>query len=445
VKLPELGENLEAAEVAAVLVQVGDRVRREQPLIEVETEKATLEVPAPADGTVAELLVRVGDTINVGQTILRLDSASGASATPPPVDERAAPESPVRQEPTPAETPARPEPAPPPPADSRRADEGAATAAPPAVVESPATTPGRREPRLGPTVPAAPSVRALARQLGIDILQVAGSGPGGRISRDDVKAHAKRIIRSVSAAGPTPALPDFSRWGEVSSEPLSGIRRATARNMSTAWATVPHVTQCDRADISQLESMRRRFNRREEAKGRKLTLTAIVIKTAAAALKQYRVFNASLDLARERLIYKKYVHVGVAVDTERGLLVPVIRDADDKSIRQVVDELAALAARAREKKLGLDEMSGASFTVSNLGGLGTTYFSPIVNWPQVAILGVGRAEQQAVHAEGKFEPRLILPLSLSYDHRIIDGADAARFLRWVAEALEQPLLLLLDE
>jgi pyruvate dehydrogenase E2 component (dihydrolipoamide acetyltransferase) len=240
-------------------------------------------------------------------------------------------------------------------------------------------------------------------------------------------------------------LPDFNRWGEIEIEPLSNIRRATAKKMTTAWTTVPHVTQFDRADITQLESMRKRVNQRDEAEGRKVTMTAIVIKMVASALKQFPDFNSSLDLANDAIVRKKYVHIGVAVDTERGLLVPVIRDVDRKSLVQVAAELTELATRARDKKLALDEMGGAGFTVSNLGGLGTTYFSPIVNWPQVAILGVGRAEHQAVFDDGEFRPRLMMPLSLSYDHRIIDGADAARFLRWLAEALEQPLLLLLDE
>jgi pyruvate dehydrogenase E2 component (dihydrolipoamide acetyltransferase) len=316
------------------------------------------------------------------------------------------------------------------------------------VIEFPAA---RVKPEIGPSVPASPSVRRLARELGADIQDVAGSGPGGRISRDDVKAHAKRIVTGMAVSGaagpvaPAAALPDFSQWGEIATEPLSNIRRATAKNMAMAWATVPHVTQFDRADITQLESMRKRFNKRDEAEGRKLTMTAIVLKMVAAALRQFPKFNASLDLANDVVVYKKYIHLGVAVDTERGLLVPVIRDADRKSLVLVSSELNDLAGRARDKKLGLDEMSGASFTVSNLGGLGTTYFSPIVNWPQVAILGVGRAEHQAVYDEGQFQPRLMMPLSISYDHRIIDGADAARFLRWLAEALEQPLLLLLDD
>jgi len=444
-RLPELGENIESADVVAVLVQVGDRVRRDQPLLEVETEKASLEVPSTADGTVREVLVRVGDRIAVGQTILRIEAAAAAAAAPVE-PAAAAPSEERKEEAAEQELQRAPEAA---AARAAAASAGAgpaAAAAPdaaPAVIEFPAS-PTRRRPEIGPTVPAAPSVRALARELGIDIGQVRGSGPGGRISRDDVKAHAKEIITAGGAA-PAPALPDFGQWGEISREPLSSVRRATARAMAAAWAQVPHVTQFDRADVTQLESLRQRFNTRDEARGRKLTLTAIVIKMVAAALRQFPRFNASLDLAHEAVILKKYVHVGVAVDTERGLLVPVIRDVDRKSLLQIADELADLASRAREKKLGLEEMQGASFTLSNLGGLGTTYFAPIVNWPQVAILGVGRAEQQAVWLDGQFQPRLLLPLSVSYDHRILDGADAARFLRWLAEALEQPLLLLVDE
>jgi pyruvate dehydrogenase E2 component (dihydrolipoamide acetyltransferase) len=433
VKLPELGENIETVEVSAVLVEVGTHVTEDQPLIEVETEKANLEVPAPAEGTVVELLVKVGDRLEVGQVIVKLDTeATEAVPAEADVEEKAVEVEQGGERPEPPEVP-----------EAHRVEDVHQS-----VIAFPAA---QRKPEIGPTVAAAPSVRRLARELGIDIHEVAGSGPGGRITRDDVKAHTKRVVSGMAAVASTGAtampahLPDFSQWGETVTEPLSSIRRATAKNMATAWASVPHVTQFDRADITQLESMRKRFNTRDESAGRKLTMTAIVLKMVAAALRQFPKFNASLDLANERVIYKKYVHLGVAVDTERGLLVPVIRDADRKSLVQVAGELDDLAERARDKKLSLDEMSGASFTISNLGGLGTTYFSPIVNWPQVAILGVGRAEHHAVFAEGQFQPRLMMPLSISYDHRLIDGADAARFLRWLAEALEQPLLLLLDE
>jgi pyruvate dehydrogenase E2 component (dihydrolipoamide acetyltransferase) len=433
-KLPELGENVEAVEVSAILVKAGDRVRRDQPVVEVETEKASLEVPATADGTVAEVLVEVGDEVTVGQALLRIDVAGAVAAeleTLQPAAER------------PAEAPGLAAQAEAPPGDAVEA------VADRSVRQIPAVRAGART-EIGPTAPAAPSVRALARQLGVEVAEVPGSGPGGRISRDDVKAFAKSIIRRARAAGPATSvapleLPDFSQWGEIEREPLSKLRRATATSMARSWTTVPHVTQFDRADISQLESMRKRFNRRPDAQDRKLTMTAIVIKMVAAVLRQYPKFNASLDLANDSIVYKKYVHIGVAVDTERGLLVPVMRDVDRKSLTQVARELDDLAARARSKKLGLDEMRGAGFTVSNLGGLGTTHFSPIVNWPEVAILGVGRAEHQAVFDGGKLEPKLLIPLSISYDHRLIDGADAARFLRALAEALEQPLLLLLDE
>jgi pyruvate dehydrogenase E2 component (dihydrolipoamide acetyltransferase) len=421
VVLPELGENIEAADVSAVLVAVGDVIRRDQPVIEVETEKASLEVPASAAGRVAELLVHAGDTVKVGQVILVVEGEPGEAADRAPTPTSA---------PT-AATPPDPEPEPPavvPPSTAARAVPVAQLAAP----------------QIGGTVPAAPSVRALARELGLAIRAVPGSGRGGRISRDDVKAYAKQLIlamepgRLAPVLPSAPALPDFSRWGEVEREPLSKIRRATAKNLGHAWNSVPHVTQFDRADITQLEALRKETNQGAAAGTAKLTVTAVVLKLLAAALEKFPKFNAALDLAGDSIVFKKYVHIGVAVDTPRGLLVPVVRDVDRKPLQEVAAELGELAAKARDRKLKPDEMAGACFTVSNLGGLGTTYFSPIVNWPEVAILGVGRAEIQAV-AEGQtFRPRLILPLSLSYDHRVIDGADAARFLRWVAEALEQP-------
>ena len=451
IKLPELGENVETADVAAVLVKVGQTVTADQPLIEVETEKANLEVPAPSAGKIAELLVAVGDKLRVGQVIAKLEEGVSVADERPA---KAGPTKEPKQEPAreerksarkraePASRPVEPPAAAAPVPQAERGEEQARDVAS-SVIEFPAP---RRKPQIGATVPAAPSVRRLARELGLDIQSVPGSGPGGRISHEDVKAHAKQLLTSAGPAREAgPALPDFAQWGEIVAEPLSALRRATARNMAAAWSNVPHVTQFDRADITQLESMRRRFNQRQDQRGRKLTLTAIAIKMVASALRQFPRFNASLDLAHETVILKKYVHVGVAVDTRRGLLVPVIRDADHKSVVQIANELDELAERAREKKLGPDDMAGATFTVSNLGGLGTTYFSPIVNWPQVAILGLGRAEQQAVYEEERFQPRLILPLSLSYDHRLIDGADAARFLRWLAEAIEQPLLLLADE
>ena len=294
-------------------------------------------------------------------------------------------------------------------------------------------------------VPAAPSVRRFARELGIDITDVSGSGAGGRITSEDVKEHVKaQLVRSSGGAQQAPALPDFSRWGEVSFEEMTSIRRITAEQMARAWRTVPQVTQHDLADITDIEDLRAHYQARIEAKGGKLTLTAILVKVAAAALRVFPNLNASIDMENTRIVRKHYVHIGVAVDTERGLLVPVIRDADRKSIAVIARELDDLAQRARNRKLLPDEMQGATFTISNLGGIGGTAFSPIVNWPEVAILGVSRGRTQPQWRDGQWHPRLMLPLSLSYDHRLVDGADAARFTRWIAEALERPLLLLLE-
>jgi len=408
--LPELGGNIETVDVPAILVAVGDQVRLDRPVIEVETEQASLEVPSTFEGRIEKLLVSAGDKVAVGQVLLVVETIPGAvsvEAIPVPV----------------APTPAAPTPA-----------------APSAAVAPPSPRPAV----IGTPVPAAPSVRALARELGLEIAGVPGTGRGGRISRNDVKAHAKRLISGAATpAGraSAPELPDFSRWGAVRREPMSAVRRATLAGMTRSWTTVPHVTQFDDADITHLEALRRSFNQRPEAAGRKLTVTAVVVKLVAAALRRFPELNASIDAPAEAVVFKDYVSIGVAVDTERGLLVPVIRDTDTKRLVQVVEELTDLAERARSKKIKPDEMQGATFTVTNLGGLGTTHFSPIVNWPEVAILGVGRAETRPVMQEGQFVPRLMLPLSLSYDHRLVDGANAARFLRWVAEALEQPLLL----
>jgi pyruvate dehydrogenase E2 component (dihydrolipoamide acetyltransferase) len=305
-----------------------------------------------------------------------------------------------------------------------------------------------------PVAPAAPSVRRMARELGVDIDQVAGSGPSGRISTEDVKAHAKRIVTSGgagasgggAAALASAALPDFARWGEVERQPMRAVRRKTAEHLSSAWATIPHVTQHDDADITGLEELRKRYAKQAEAAGGNLTVTAIAVKVIASALKVFPQFNSSVDMAAGEIVQKKYVNIGVAVDTDRGLLVPVIKDADGKNIVQLSVELSQLSEKARTRKISLDEMQGGCFSISNLGGIGGSYFTPIINAPEVAILGISRARMQQVHNKetGQFAARLMLPLSLSYDHRVIDGADGIRFLRWVAEALEQPFLLALN-
>jgi pyruvate dehydrogenase E2 component (dihydrolipoamide acetyltransferase) len=404
-------------------------------------------VPSPFGGVVTDVRVKVGDEIKVGHVLLTLDAESKEPASP----SAEAPASGDGAHSTEPATPVRPRPQ----AEEPRAAEPASPGTPaPDLTATPIAQPvGSAE---ATATPASPSVRMRARELGIDVSQVAGTGPGGRISMEDITEHARMLISSqgwpAPAASPSAAggpaveveLPDFSQWGEVRREPMTGVRRKTAEHVATAWGNVPHVTQFDQADITRLEALRKRWAPKSEATGGKLTVTAIILKVASAALKVFPRFNASLDLARREIIYKNFVHIGVAVDAGHGLLTPVIRDADSKNILQLAAELTQLSQRARTKKLTSDEMRGSSFTVSNLGGLGTTYFSPIVNYPEVAILGVGRASQQAVYQESAFVPRLILPLSVSYDHRLIDGADAARFLRWIAEALEEPLKIALE-
>jgi pyruvate dehydrogenase E2 component (dihydrolipoamide acetyltransferase) len=443
VRLPELGENIEYGDVVAVLVSEGEWIDKDQSIIEVESEKAALEIPSPLAGVVKEIRVKVGDRIAVGQVILVIE-IGGAKET----GARKASE-PLRQEE--AEAGAR-----------RRSEvgEGKVEAARGETAGAPPATSEPSDEAAPEVVAAGPAVRRLARELGVDVHRVRGSGPGGRISAEDVKEEARRLLSAASSQGaragetteagatafaePTPRLPDFSQSGAVTRERMGSLRRAATKMLSLSWRVIPHVTQFDRADITDLEEQRKTLGHGLEQEGTKLTVTAIIVRAAVSALRKFPRFNASVDEASEEIVYKQYVHVGVAVDTERGLVVPVIRDADRKTLRQLAVELAELAEKARGRKLAPDDMSGAGFTVSNLGGLGTTYFTPIVTWPQVAVLGVGRAEIQPVFRQGEFVPRRILPLAISYDHRLIDGADAARFLRWIAASLETPLQLLLE-
>jgi pyruvate dehydrogenase E2 component (dihydrolipoamide acetyltransferase) len=473
--LPELGENIEAGDVVRVLVHAGDTLQRDQPILELETDKATIEVPSSVSGVVKELRVKTGDKVKVGQAILVVDD-QGAEATPSEPDTAGA-KAPSAHAGAPAALEAATEggqamdvqPKP------DTVDDGAtrgrqereqgigetdkSTAAAQAT-DAPAKAGAHEQrgrvldiaagrapqPPAAEPVPAAPSTRRFARELGLDISAVPGSGPGGRISVEDVKTHARGVIAGAGSALPGRAvvLPDFTRWGEVERQPMRAIRRKTAEHMATAWATVPHVTQGDKTDITDLEHLRQRYAKRVEAAGGKLTVTAIALKVIASALKVFPQFNASIDVANDEVVLKKYVHIGVAVDTENGLLVPVIRDVDQKNIVQLSVELQGLAEKAKARKLSLEEMEGGSFTISNLGGIGGTYFTPIVNVPEVAVLGISRASTEPVWKDGQFVPRLMMPLSLSYDHRVIDGADAIRFLRWVCEALEQPFVMSLQ-
>lgn len=429
-RLPELGENVEKGDLLKVLVSVGDVISEDQPVLELETEKATLEVPSSVSGRVKEIHVKAGEKVKVGQLVFTLEGgaspAASAGATAPATEKKA---------------PAAPAPAPKPQAQAPAAEVVPSQASAPSAPE-PAPAVGQGEKKL---VPAAPSVRRMARELGVDIGQVPGTGPGGRISAEDVKTY----IRNLSAGrreggfqiGAAVPMPDFSRWGAIERESMRAVRRATASHLSHAWVTVPRVTQHDRADITHIERLRKQHSQKTEAQGGKLTITAIALKVVASALHKFPQFAASIDPEREEIIYKKYRHIGVAVDTDRGLLVPVVRDADKKNIVELSVELAQLAEKARNRKLAPDDMEGGVFSISNLGGIGGTSFTPIVNWPEVAILGMSRSSLEPLYVDGQFQPRLMLPLSLSYDHRLIDGADAARFLRWVAEALEQPFLI----
>jgi pyruvate dehydrogenase E2 component (dihydrolipoamide acetyltransferase) len=408
IKLPELGENIDVAQVLSVLVSVGDRVEKDQPVIELETDKATAEVPAEASGVVKEVLVKEGDEIKVGQTILSLESES-AEAEPAGNGEGS------RGEPRTVAAP--PAPAPRPPVKETREERPAEKVEvvkekPEALdeVRAPETPPPapvpRPEARVAPPgvpAPAAPSVRRRARELGLDIHQVAGTGPGGRISREDVLAAARAVIGreqpalggAPRTAGPAlPDLPDFTVYGEVEREPADRVRKLTAQTMSLSWRTIPHVTQHDRADITNLEEWRKSMAPKVEKTGGKLTVTAIAVRIVASALKVFPKFNASFDEKNEEIVYKKYVNVGVAVDTERGLLVPVVRNADQKNLTELSMEVSTLARKAREKTIRADQLQGANINISNLGGLGTTTFSPIVAWPQVAVVGIGRAETQ---------------------------------------------------
>jgi pyruvate dehydrogenase E2 component (dihydrolipoamide acetyltransferase) len=445
-RLPELGENISQGDLVRLMISSGSKVSEGQPVMELETDKAVVEVPSSVSGVVSELKVKEGDKIKVGQLIFTLQGGapSQAEAVRPPTrpvehvsgqhGARLAFQAAIRAEGKTEEQALPPD---------QPVQQPAAFSMPVQLGKVAGT-----EHRAA--VPAAPSTRRLARELGVDIYEVKGTGPGGRISEDDVKAHAKALLTTAVSAPQSaaraghfvePKLPDFAKWGKIERVSIRGVRRKTAEHLAESWNIIPHVTQHDRADITELEHLRARFAPKAEQAGGKMTVTAIALKVCAAALKVFPQFNATIDMEKEEIIYKQYIHIGVAADTDRGLLVPVIRDVDKKNIVELAVELSQLSQKAREKKITLADMEGGTFTITNLGGIGGTAFTPIVNHPEVAILGLSRSRMEPEWIDGKFEPRLILPLSLSYDHRLIDGADAARFLRWVAEAFEQPFLL----
>lgn len=441
-KLPDLGEGVHEGQIISVLVKEGDTISEYQPMLEVETDKAAVEIPAPRSGVVARLLVQAGQQVKVGQVLIVIDDSAAAArpaagaavpAAASPAKQAAAGAAPVpRTAPAPALVEAPP----------ARAPASAAAAIAPALHEGP--------------VPAAPVVRKLARELSVDLRQVHGTGPGGRILREDVERFAlSRQSRAEPAEPPTTtgtrlelpaeALPDFSQYGPIRREQPPQIRRTIARQMTRAWLNVPRVTHGEEADITELEHNRKAYNAGLKEDQPKLTITAIVMKAVASALRRFPMVNCSYDAANEEILYKDYVHIGVAVDTPRGLVVPVLRDVDRKPLPQIAAELSDLAERTRTARFEIAELRGATFTVTNVGALGGTFSTPMVNFPEVAILALSRSSWRPrvlEHQNMQIVPRLILPMSLSFDHRVVDGADAARFTRDVIGSLENPLRLI---
>ena len=434
IKVPEIGENVESGVVVAVHIKAGDALAVDDTVIELETDKALVEIPSPFSGRVTEVLAKAGAQMNVGDVIARVETQGQAAN---------------KKENVPAPDTATGVPASGPERGAEEASRAPAVPEPPTEGSEPQPTRNEKTPDR-PPAPAAPSIRRLARELGVDIVDVGGSGPGGRITEADIKTHVRHQqpgasgISGAPAVPGTPTLPDFSRWGTVDIEEMDTVRRLTAQSTAASWTIIPHVTQFDEADITGVMTFIEKNAGKMEQAGAKLTVTAIITRVCAEALKRFPRFNASIDVANRRIILKRYVHIGIAADTPRGLLVPVIRDADRKSIVALAKAISDLAARARNKKVKPDELEGGTFSISNQGGIGGVGFTPIVLWPQVAILGVSRSAVKPVYVQDRFEPRTILPLSLSYDHRIIDGADAARFLRWICDGLEQPMTLFLD-
>ncbi len=433
VKLPDLGENIESADVLNILVNPGDKLEKDQGILEIETDKATIEVPSSVSGTVKEVLIKSGEKAKVGQVILKVEVAiveKEVKKVDPAKEEK------VEQKEIKTEVPSV----------QQEAAKGEIEEFHPGEIDE-------QPPIRKNAAPAAPSVRRIAREIGIDIQKVPGTGPNGRISMDDVKGYAKKLNEERESGGgyssigvKAEALPDFSKFGEVEVKPMNKIRSVTADHLSYAWNVIPHVTQFDKADITELEKIRKQFNPNVEKAGGKLTVTSILLKVITSALKVFPQFNSSIDLQKKEIIYKKYFNIGIAVDTPNGLIVPVLKNVDKKNLTELSVEMNALAEKARLRKISLDELQGACFTITNLGGIGGTSFTPIVNSPEVSILGVSRGNFEPVYDKvtKEFEARLMLPLSLSYDHRIIDGADAARFLRWVCEALEQPIKIMVE-
>jgi pyruvate dehydrogenase E2 component (dihydrolipoamide acetyltransferase) len=420
VRLPRLGEGADSGTVAAIFVKEGETVKKDQPILELESEKAVASIPTPVAGTVTKIHVKEGDEIKVGTLIFSI-AESGEPAR----------REPARVEPPPAEEPA----------------EVSMQATP--VAQAPAAVPDVAHPV--PTVPgvpppASPSIRRIARELGIDLTRIRGSERGGRIVMADLRNYIARLQAIAQQQAPAPAVQaqakpapvsiDFSRWGKIEKKKMSQLRKAISAKMVESWTTVPHVTQFDNVDITDLLAVRKKYQKAYEKKNAHLTLTPFILKAVVETLKKHPMFNASIDEATGEIVYKHYYHIGIAVDTEQGLIVPVIRDVDKKSLLELSIELQELAERTRQRKVSLEEMQGGTFTISNQGGIGGAHFTPIINTPEVAILGIGRGSLQPVVLGKKIVQRMIVPLGLSYDHRLIDGANAARFITDFVQALQ---------
>jgi len=432
ITVPDIGD-FKNVEVIDVLVKPGDTVAVDTPLLTLETEKATMDVPSSAAGVVKAVTVKKGDRVSKGSVIVSLDAQEAAQAAP------AAPKS---------EAPAVPPP-------EKKAEPAAAAPAPQAAPASTETKSAPAAPKNFPAIDeagfarahASPSVRKFARELGVDLTRVKGTGLKGRITPDDVKGWVKQALVSGSSGGGGGGLPkipevDFSKFGAVDIKPLGRIQKISGPRLQASWLNVPHVWQMDEADITDLEATRKDLKSKAESQGIKLTPLAFILRACVKALQQFPTVNSSLDGSGQNLVFKKYIHLGFAADTPNGLVVPVIRDADRKDVYELAKELAVLSAKARDGKLSAAEMQGASFTISSLGGIGGTSFTPIINAPEVAILGVARSSMKPVYVDGQFVPRLILPFTFAYDHRVIDGAGGARFTTFLAEALRDVKSLL---
>lgn len=430
VTVPDIGDFPEV-EVIEVLVAVGDEIEQEESLISLESDKATMEIPAPYGGTVRELKVSVGDSVSEGSLILLMESSEEGAASAPTAESESAQESPVAV------------------SEAAAPDADSTPAAPSSPPAQQSQQPVTAAPAVGGKAHASPAIRRFARELGVVLSQVGGTGPKGRVLKEDVKQFVKAALsgggvpQAAGSAIPEIALPDFSKFGETESQPLSRIKKISGKHLHACWLNIPHVTQFDEADITKLEEFRQSNKEEAEKRGVRLTPLVFIMKAVVAALKEFPQFNASLDLDNEQLIIKNYYNIGVAVDTPNGLMVPVVREVDRKGVYDLAEELMEISSRARDGKLKSDDLQGGTFSISSLGGIGGTQFTPIVNAPEVAILGVARSQTKPVWSGTEFEPRLMLPLALSYDHRVIDGADGARFITRLNQLLREYCKVLL--